>query len=180
MFQLPFTAPELLKNPVSAHPMKRGVRESMKYCIVVLSMIVAGGLMAGCATTPGHVPTFRDAMIEPAELAPEGQASITARIQDEHGIVDRVEVEVAGDPDNAFELTQVEDGPTSVWTREVDVPYNVPEGEYTVRFTAYDSRGEVVVVQDETGSDQPLRATTQMRVVMPEDEGEAAPDESGE
>lgn len=147
----------------------------MKYCIVVLSMIVAGGFITGCAT-PGHVPTFRDAVIEPAELAPEGQASITARIQDHHGIVDRVEVEVAGDPDNAFELTQVEDGPTSVWTRDVDVPYNVPEGEYTVRFTAYDSRGEVVVVQDETGSDQPLRATTQMRVRMPEEEWDDAPE----
>ena len=148
----------------------------MKRYIVVLSVIVVGGLITGCAT-PGHVPSFREAAIEPAQLAPEGQASITAHIQDQHGIVDRVEVEVAGDPDNAFELTQVEDGPTSVWTRDVDVPYNVPEGEYTVRFTAYDSRGEVVIVQDETGSDQPLRATTQMRVLMPEEpDQEVAPE----
>lgn len=154
----------------------------MKQCIVVLSMILVGGLISGCATT-GHVPAFQEAVIEPAELAPEEQASLTARIEDQHGIVDRVEVEVAGDPDNAFELTQVEEGPISVWSREVDVPYNVPEGEYTVRFTAYDSRGEVVVVQDETGSDQPLRTTTQMRVTMPEEEGEAAseaPEESSD
>lgn len=174
MFQLVNMAPEMSKNAASAHPIERGVKESMKHCVVVLSMIVVGGLISGCAT-PGHVPSFREAAIEPAELAPEGQASIIARIQDQHGIVDRVEVEVAGDPDNAFELTQVEDGPISVWTRDVDVPYNVPEGEYTVRFTAYDSRGEVVIVQDETGSDQALRATAQMRVVMPEEDWDDAP-----
>ncbi len=147
----------------------------MRQSIVVVLMIAVCGIVTGCATA-GHVPSFREAVIEPAELAPEAQAAITARIQDQHGIVDRVEVEVAGDPDNAFELNKVQDGPTSVWTREVDVPYNVPEGEYTVRFTAYDSRGEVVLVRDETGSDQPLRATAQMRIVMPEEDWDDAPE----
>lgn len=151
----------------------------MSIAMRLIPLIALAAVLAGCATiggaTYGRIPEIREASVTPAELQVGQDGVITVRIQDYHGIVDRVDGVVREDPRLTLALEKVEDAPTSVWRLDVEVPPDAPPGDFEIEFTAYDARGEVILVPHEDGHDTPLRATTHMRVVYPDDEDWEAP-----
>lgn len=133
--------------------------------------ILLAFLTAGCATT-GRIPEIRHATVAPPTLQPGQTALITVEIHDIHQIVHRVEGTLADYPDRAFKLRddglapdiEAADG---VWTMEVAVPFTASPGDYAIRFTAFDSDGNVIVVPGENGQGEDLAADISVAITYP-------------
>lgn len=127
-----------------------------------LLAVVFGGALAltGCNTLAGQ-PHFREAAISPAAV-PQGQAAvITASLKDKNHTVAKVEGTVKEDPRLKFKLRDDGKDPDKkagdgTWTIKVDVPPTAPPGQFTVDLTAYNSKGQPVLVRPKDSGAQAL------------------------
>lgn len=128
---------------------------------------------AGCNTL-GKQPEFKDALIEPATLAPGATGVITVKVVDKHEVVARVEGIVKEAPELKLQLkddgnekngdAKAGDG---IWSMKVDTRPEAPEGQYTLEFKAYRSDGLPVPIRLEEGGVGELTCTVQLVVAMP-------------
>ena len=136
--------------------------------------LIALALLVGCNTL-SRQPKMRDAAVTPAQLKPGDSAVITVKVADRHHVVDRVIGVVQEDP--RVEFTLKDDGTPpdhkandGVWTLPVDVPFMAPPGDFTLVFTAYNSRGDVVMVRMPKKAEAPLTATCKVVIQYPQEQ----------
>lgn len=130
----------------------------------LLAAIFGGALaLSGCNTLAGQ-PHFKSAEIAPAAV-PQGQAAvITASVKDKHHTVAKIEGAVKEDPRLKFKLRDDGKEPDKragdgTWSLKVDVPATAPPGQFTVDLTAYNSKGQPVLVRPKEGGAHPLAQT---------------------
>lgn len=132
--------------------------------LIVVLLIVLG---FGCATS--RQPVMSEAQISPPELKPEESALLAVKIKDKYGIVKKVEGVVREDPRIKLELH--DDGKNGdkkagdgIWSLRVDVPFHAAPGQFTVDITAYNSKGDPVVVRNKEGDVTPLATTCKVTI----------------
>ena len=140
--------------------------------VAMLGAVLAAGMVSGC-NTPGRVPSFEHATVQPATLRPGDRALITVQVRDQFGIVEDVVAKVEEDPRLRLPLRDDGEGPDEragdgVWTTEVVVPFQAPPGDFTLIIEGYDADGRLIAVPGDAGS-VPLSAET--RVVIEYIEG---------
>lgn len=151
---------------------------------LLVTLVVLCGPLAGCATLGrGRIPQMHNAKIEPDMLNLGDTAVITIEVADRLAIVTRVEGEVVEEQglEGAekrgrrirFKLGDDGQPPDAaagdgIWSLRVDVPFQAPPGDYTLKFIGYDLQGEVVLVPDQNGNDVPLSATFTVTILYPE------------
>ncbi|MBI4558959.1 MAG: hypothetical protein HY706_15355 [Candidatus Hydrogenedentes bacterium] len=129
--------------------------------------------LAGCATLH-RPPQLADLQVVPAELKPGDSAMVTVRVSDRHEIIDRVEGVVKEDPRMKFKLRDDGKQPhdagagDGVWSLKISVPFQAPPGRFTLEFTAYNSKGEPVLVRSREGGVVPLTASTTVEIRYPQ------------
>jgi hypothetical protein len=152
----------------------------MKHIAFAATVLMAIGLLAGCNTL-GRQPKLRDASMSPALVKPGDTGFITVKLNDKRDVVARIEGVVRGyermkldlHDDGADGDKKAGDG---VWTLQVDVPYEAPPGQFLVELTAYNDKGEPVLVKNEKGNVVPLMDTCEVVIALPpEPPAEAAP-----
>lgn len=126
-------------------------------------MVVALVAAAGCVTQ-SRQPVMRDAQLSSPELKPEESTLLTVKLKDKYGIVKRVEGVVREDPRIKIKLNDAgETGDAKagdgIWSRQVDVPFHAAPGEFTLDITAYNSKGDPILVKTKEGDVAPLAAT---------------------
>jgi hypothetical protein len=126
-------------------------------------MVVTLVAAVGCATA-SRQPVMHDAELSVPELKPEERTLLTVKLKDKYGIVKRVEGVVREDPrikiklNDDGELGDVKAG-DGIWSLQVDVPFHASPGEFTLDITAYNSKGDPVVVRTKDGDAAPLATT---------------------
>lgn len=137
------------------------------------SMLAAIVMGPGCAATGGQ-PVMHSAQILPSALKPGDTAIITVQVDDKFGIVRKVEGIVKEDRTIKFHFTDngvapdAEAGDT-IWTIQVDVPFNAPPGKFEFEVTGYDGNGEVIVIEDENGEAAPLSTSFPLDIRYPDE-----------
>lgn len=152
---------------------------------VALSVVIVASI-AGCNTLLQQ-PRMEQALITPAVLAPGDSADITVTVRDKYGVVQKVEGVVVEDQRVKFPLRNDGVPPDvtagdNVWSLTVDVPFLAPSGQFTLEFTAYDSRGNPVSVQTKEGASVLKKTCTVVIEYPPEEDTspESAPAEEQE
>jgi len=143
----------------------------MKHIAFAATVLVVVGLLAGCNTL-GRQPKLRDASMAPALVKPGDTGLITVKLNDKRDVVARIEGVVRGYERRKLEL--YDDGANEdkkagdgVWTLQVDVPYEAPAGQFLVELTAYNDKGEPVLVKNEKGNVVPLTDTCEVVIALP-------------
>jgi hypothetical protein len=142
----------------------------MKRRTVALVACVAA-VAAGCNSL-GRQPRLQDATISPAALKPGDSAVITIKVADKHQIIRRVVAVVKEDPRVKLRLHDDGTPPDAkagdgIWSRQVDVPFMAPPGQFTLEITAYNSKDEPVLVKIAKGQTGPLTATCALAIEYP-------------
>lgn len=128
-------------------------------------------LLVGCNTL-GRQPQLMEAQITPSTLRPGDSALITVKVKDKYDIVCDVVGVIREDQRQKFRLrddgqpphdTTAGDG---IWSFMVDVPFLAPPGQFTLEFTALDSRGNPVIVKTRDGA-VPLKQTCIFAIHFP-------------
>lgn len=125
----------------------------------------------GCNTLSGQ-PQIRRAVMEPPVLKPGDSAVITLTVKDRHNHIQRIEGVVLEDPRITFRLRDDGVAPDEaagdgVWSMQVDVPFQAPEGRFRLEFTAYGADGLPVSIRDEHGRVMPLQETVPIIIQYP-------------
>ena len=136
------------------------------------SLLLLVVVVAGCNTV-ARIPAFRSAEISPPELMPGASALITAEVADRFKIVHRVEGALKEYPNKKLKLhddglppdTKAGDG---IWSLQVDVPFQAPPGAFILELTAYNSKGDVIIVPGPDGNDVPLMSTCKVVISYPQ------------
>ncbi len=151
-----------------------GFMRSLGACI-----LLAAAMGSGCAATGGK-PVMHSAQILPTDLKPGDTAIITVQVDDKFGIVRKVEGIVKEDRTIKFNFTDngvapdAEAGDT-IWTIQVDVPFNAPPGTFEFEVTGYDGNGEVIVIDDENGEAAPLSTSFKLDIRYPDEPSAGSP-----
>jgi hypothetical protein len=133
-------------------------------------------------------PKLGDPVIGQTELVPGESTLITIATKDRQGAVARVEGIVA--EDTRLVLPMYDDGRAldteglyrdeaaddGIWSMAVKVPFTAPPGPYTLRLTAYDKDGEVVLVDGAGGETVPLVKTISFAIRYPTQDPEPEPE----
>ena len=144
----------------------------MKQALSLTLVVVVVAMVGGCAT--GARPQVKTGLITPADLKPGESAVITVELQDKYKVVKRLEGTVVQNPDIAFELRddgaapgdeKADDG---IWSLKVDVPFQAPPGDYQLDLTAYNDKGDKVMVRDKDGNTVPLTVSIPVRIQLPQ------------
>lgn len=154
----------------------------MRQLGAILAGVVMAATVMGCNTL-GRQPRLENASIAPAALMPEQSAVITVKVVDKHGIVDRVVGVVQEDPRMKFPLRDDgvapdQEADDNIWSLQVDVPFGAPPGQFTLELTAFNSKGDAIVVRKSKDEEGPLTATCMLVIEYPPEE--AAPAESSD
>ena len=150
----------------------------MRHLGAVLACVVVAGTVMGCNTL-GRQPRLENASIAPASLMPEQSAVITVKVVDKQKIVDRVVGVVLEDPRMKFPLRDDGVAPDQkagdhVWSLQVDVPFGAPPGQFTLELTAFNSKGDAIVVRKSKSEEGPLTTTCTLVIEYPPEEAGAA------
>jgi hypothetical protein len=134
---------------------------------LLLGATLFTGTLSGC-NTPGRVPSFERAMVQPDTLRPGDRALITVKVRDEFDIVKQVVAKVAEDPRLRLPLRDDGEGPDQragdgVWTTEVVVPFQAPPGDFTLIIEGYDADGRLIAVPSDAGA---IPLSAEARVVI--------------
>ncbi|HOJ33972.1 MAG TPA: hypothetical protein PKY35_06785 [Candidatus Hydrogenedentes bacterium] len=151
-----------------------------------LSAVWVGAILVVCSgcNTLSRQPQLMDAQITPSSLRPGDSALMTVRVKDKHDVVKDVVGIVREDQRQKFRLrddgiaphdTTAGDG---VWSFLVDVPFLAPPGQFTLEFTALDSRGKPVLVKTREGT-VPLRQTCTFSIEFPKEQPQNNPPQAG-
>ncbi len=129
------------------------------------------GALAGCSTLPKQ-PEIKTAGITPPHLQPGDAAIIAVEIQDRFNIVHKVEGIVKEDTAIVFRLKDDGVAPDAkaddnIWTLQVDVPFNAPAGDFGLTLTAYDDKGQPILIDDANGDATPLAASFTLAIEWP-------------
>ncbi len=134
-------------------------------------LVCAVILAAGCNTL-SRQPHLNNPTIAPATLKPGDSAVITVKVVDKHSIIKRVTAVVK--EDQRVKLQLKDDGVPpdakagdGIWSRQVDVPFMAPPGQFTLEITAYNSKNEPVLVKTAKGQTGPLSATCTLKIQYP-------------
>lgn len=153
----------------------------MKYLAALSPILGLCLAMAGCASM-GRQPRLDNAAITPSTLQPTESGVISVKVVDKYKIVNRVVGSVVEDPRMKFRLRDDGRPPDEkaldgIWSVQVEVPKLAPPGNFTIELTAYDSKGNAIVVKKARREKGPLTATTTMVIEYPPDAPaeEAAP-----
>lgn len=140
----------------------------MKHALGGLTLLLAVGLLTGCSTM-GRQPQLTDALMTPNTLKPGDTAVITVKVKDRNDIVRKVEGIVREDA--SIKLKLRDDGVSpdekagdSVWTLQVDVPFQAPPGQFTLDLTAYRGDGSPVPVHGPEGKTVPLSVSVPITI----------------
>ena len=136
-------------------------------------------IAAGCATG-NKQPMITQAGIIPSQLHPGDTAMITVQMDDPFDVVQRVEGTVKEDTTYTFEFNDIGElgdvqADDDIWTCEVDVPFDAPPGEFEFHVMAYDSDGQRVLVNDESGNVVALTSNFQLAITVPEPPADTGP-----
>lgn len=128
---------------------------------------------AGC-NTMGRQPKLQDAKIDPATLKPGESAAITVKVVDKYKIVQRVVATVVEDQRMKFKLRDDGVAPDEkagdgIWSYSVRVPFMAPPGNFTLQFTAYNSKGDAISVKKGQKDIGPLSASCTWVIQYPPD-----------
>ena len=139
---------------------------------LVLGLAMVTVTMSGC-NTPGRVPSFDRATVQPGTLRPGDRALITVKVNDHFEIVDQVVAKVAEDPRLRLPLRDDGEGPDQragdgIWTTEVVVPFQAPPGDFTLIIEGYDVNGRLIAVPSDAGA---IPLSAEARVVIEYVEG---------
>lgn len=154
----------------------------MRQLGVALAIVLMAATVMGCNSL-GRQPRLENASISPASLMPEQSAVITVKVVDKHDIVDRVVGVVLEDPRMKFPLRDDgvapdQEADDNVWSLQVDVPFGAPPGQFTLELTAFNSKGDAIVVRKSKNEEGPLTTSCTLVIAYPPEE--AAPAESPE
>lgn len=141
----------------------------MRYAPFLMCGLVC--MLAGCSTLPKQ-PEIVSAGINPPQLQPGDAAIIAVEIQDRFNIVHKVEGVVKEDTAIIFRLKDDGVAPDAkaddnIWTLQVDVPFNAPAGDFGLTLTAYDDKGEPILIHDANGDAVPLSAAFGIAIQWP-------------
>lgn len=143
----------------------------MRPILATISVVLIVGMLAGCNTL-GRQPKLSEALITPSELKPGDSAVITVKVTDRQALVTKVEGIVREDPSIKLKLRDDGAAPDqkagdSVWTLQVDVPFQAPPGDFTLEITAFRSDGSPVPVKNEQGKSGPLMTVVPIKIAAP-------------
>ena len=135
------------------------------------TMLLATLVLTGCNTLSGQ-PQITRAAIDPQVLEPGSTAVITLAVKDKQEVVQRIEGVVLDDPRITFRLRDDGQPPDekakdSVWSMQVDVPFQAPPGQFSLEFTAYGPDGMPVSIRDKAGEVVVLKQTVPINIQFP-------------
>ncbi len=137
----------------------------------IVSFTILVILLGGCNTLRKQ-PQLLEAQITPSILRPGDSALMTVKVKDKHNLVQEVVGVVREDQRQKFRLRDDGVAPhdtvanDNVWSFMVDVPFLAPPGQFTIEFTALDSRGNPLLVKTREGV-APLRQTCTFSIEFP-------------
>lgn len=143
----------------------------MNRIIEFLSVLVVAITIIGCATS--DQPVFKTVNLSPEVLYPGTSSLITVIVEDRYKVVNRIEGFVKEDPDTALMLNDkgengdVEAGDRT-WSLAVPVSRQAVPGDFEVELTAYNSKGEAVVIRDKKGDMTTLMTTLNVSISPPQ------------
>jgi len=145
----------------------------MKRFAGVSAAVLIALAFAGC-NTMGRQPKLQDAKIDPTALKPGDSAVITVKVVDKYKIVQRVVATVAEDQRMKFKLRDDGAAPDEkagdgIWSYSVRVPFMAPPGNFTLQFTAYNSKGDAISVKKGQKDVGPLSASCTWVIEYPPD-----------
>lgn len=155
-----------------------------RVCSISVVFVFATILFCSGCNTLSRQPKLMEAQITPSVLRPGDSALMTVHVKDKYGVVRDVVGVVREDQRQKFRLrddgvaphdTTAGDG---VWSFLVDVPFLAPPGQFTLEFTALDSRGKPVLVKTREGT-VPLRQTCTFSIEFPQEQPANSPLQPG-
>lgn len=138
-------------------------------CLLIVPALVVW--FTGCNTLRRQ-PKLIEAKVTPSVLRPQDTGIITVKAVDPRDVVDRIVGVIEQDPRLEFKPRDDGEGPDEkagdgIWSLQVDVPFNAPAGQYDLKFTAYNSKGEVIRVRTGRRSEGPLTQSCTVTIEYP-------------
>lgn len=135
------------------------------------ALVTMAVLALGC-NTMGRQPKLSNPTIEPATLKPGDSAVITVKATDKNKIIHRIVGTVQEDARMPLPLRDDGKAPDeaagdNIWSLQVDVPFMAPPGQFTLELTAYDSRGQAIIVRKSRKETGPLTANCTLVIQYP-------------